>query len=232
MLPQSSLLQRSKYKFEYLYIQILYIQNKKWTNGNGNAQNINSNICVSIFYISSLWVISPIINKRLYLTLFELATTPWVFTITQKNTTWIFSDFFKISLTTLYTHRIIEFSKTLISNHFFLGLWILKKNVKTYVYGKKAQLFEKKYDFSDRNARKYSKSKIDFKNMFLRFFRHFDSQFYIFFEKLRLFYIWYVIFKFGFARVHNDFFFFIYSNKCKFLLSIKCSFLKLSWSKN
>ena len=143
MLPQSSLLQRSKYKFEYLYIQILYIQNKKWTNGNGNAQNINSNICVSIFYISSLWVISPIINKRLYLTLFELATTPWVFTITQKNTTWIFSDFFKISLTTLYTHRIIEFSKTLISNHFFLGLWILKKNVKTYVYGKKAQLFEK-----------------------------------------------------------------------------------------
>ena len=27
-------------------------------------------------------VISPIIDKRLYLTLFDLATTPWVFTIT------------------------------------------------------------------------------------------------------------------------------------------------------
>ena len=37
----------------------------------------------------------------------------------------------------------------------------------------------KKYYFSDRNARKYSKSKTDFKNVFLRDFRHFDSQFYI-----------------------------------------------------
>ena len=46
----------------------------------------------------------------------------------------------------------------------------------------------KKYYFSDRNARKYWKSKIDFKNVFLRVFRHFDSQFYIFFEKLRLFF--------------------------------------------
>ena len=31
-------------------------------------------------------------------------------------------NFFKASLTTLYTHRIIEFSKTLISNQFLLGL--------------------------------------------------------------------------------------------------------------
>ena len=76
------------------------------------------------FYI---WVISPIIDKRLYLTLFDLATTSQVFTITKKNTTWIFSDFFKAFLTTLYTHRIIEFSKTLISNYFLLGLWISKK---------------------------------------------------------------------------------------------------------
>ena len=35
-----------------------------------------------------------------------------------------FFRFFNASLTTLYTHRIIEFSKTLISNHFLLGLWI------------------------------------------------------------------------------------------------------------
>ena len=45
--------------------------------------------------------------------------------------------------------------------------------------------------------------------MFLRVFRHFDSQLYIFFEKLRLFYIKHVIFRLGFPRVHNDFFFFI-----------------------
>ena len=42
--------------------------------------------------------------------------------------------------------------------------------------------FLKKYYFSDRNARKYSNSKIDFKNVFLRVFRHLDSQFYIFFK--------------------------------------------------
>ena len=31
----------------------------------------------------NIWVISPIIiDKRLYLTLFDLATTSWVFTIT------------------------------------------------------------------------------------------------------------------------------------------------------
>ena len=34
--------------------------------------NINGNICV----------ISPIIDKRLYVTLFDLATTLWVFTFT------------------------------------------------------------------------------------------------------------------------------------------------------
>ena len=51
-----------------------------------------------------------------------------------------------------------------------------------YLYVKKFA-FWKKYYFSDRNARKYWKSKIDFKNVFLRVFRHFDSQFYIFFLK-------------------------------------------------
>ena len=110
----------------------------------------------------------------------------------------------KASLTTLYTHRIIEFTKTLISNH-FLGLWISKKNVKMYRYVKKSQLLKKKNYFSVRNARKYSKSKIDFKNVFLRVFRHLDSQFYIFFEKLRLFYIRHIIFRLRFARVHNNF---------------------------
>ena len=57
------------------------------------------------------------------------------------------SDFFKASLTTLYTHWIIEFSKMLISNHFLLGLWILKKNVKTHLYVKKSHLFEKNIIF-------------------------------------------------------------------------------------
>ena len=44
---------------------------------------------------------------------------------------------------------------------------------------KKVSAFWKKYYFSDRNSRKYSKSKIDFKNVFSRVFRHLDSQFYI-----------------------------------------------------
>ena len=119
-----------------------------------------------------------------------------------------FFRFFKASLTTLYTHRIIEFSKTLNSNHFLLGLWNSKKKYQDVTLCKKVSAFwTKKYYFSDRNARKYSKSKIDFKNVFLRVFRHFNSQFYIFFLKNRLFYIWHVIFRLGFARVHNDFFF-------------------------
>ena len=113
-------------------------------------------------------------------------------------------NFFRFFKATLYTHRIIEFSKTLISNHFLLGLWISKKNVKMYLYVK-VSTFWKNYYFSDRNARKYSKSKIDFKNVFLRVFRHFDSQFYIFLLKLRLFYVRHVILRLGFARVHNDF---------------------------
>ena len=66
-------------------------------------------------------------------------------------------------------------------------------------------LKKKKY-FSDRNARKYSKSKVDFKNVCfeglppLRF-----SILYFFFEKLRLFYIRHVIVRLEFARVYNDF---------------------------
>ena len=125
----------------------------------------------------------------------------------HQNTTWICSDSFKASLTTLYTHRIIEFSKTVISNHILLGLWISKKKCQDVSLCKKVSAFWRKYYFSDRNAIKYLKSKIDFKNVFLRVFRHFDSQFYIFFEKLRLFYIRHVIFRLGFAKVHNGFFF-------------------------
>ena len=68
---------------------------------------------------------------------------------------------------------------------------------------KKVSAFSKKYFFSDRNARKYSKSKIDFKNVFLRVFRHFDSQCYIFLLNLRLFYIRHVIFRLRFARVQG-----------------------------
>ena len=82
----------------------------------------------------------------------------------------------------------------------------LKKKCQDVTLCKKRLSFlKKKYYFSDRNARKYSKSKIVFKNVFLRIFRQFDSQFYIFFEKLRLFYTRHVIFRLGFARVPNDF---------------------------
>ena len=51
---------------------------------------------------------------------------------------------------------------------------------------KKVSAFWKKYYFSDRIARKYSKSKIDFKNVFLRVFRYVNSQFYIFFWKAEI----------------------------------------------
>ena len=47
-------------------------------------------------FAKGIWVISPIIDKRLYLTLFDLATTSWVFTINLKNATWIFSDFLRL----------------------------------------------------------------------------------------------------------------------------------------
>ena len=99
-----------------------------------------------------------------------------------NNITWIFSDFLKTSLTTLYTHRIIEFSKTLISNHFLLRFCISIKKCQHVTLCKKVSACWKKYYFFDRNARKYSKLKIDFKNVFLSVFRHFDSQFYIFLE--------------------------------------------------
>ena len=35
-----------------------------------------------MFWAKYIQLISPIIDKRLYLTLFDLATTSWVFTIT------------------------------------------------------------------------------------------------------------------------------------------------------
>ena len=80
----------------------------------------------------------------------------------------------------------------------------LKKKCQGVSLCKKVLAFWKKYYFSYRNARKYSKSTIDFKNVFLRVFRHVDSQFYIFFEKLRRFYIRHVIFRLGFARAQDD----------------------------
>ena len=52
-----------------------------------------------------------------------------------------FSRYFKASLTTLYTHRIIEFSKTLISNHFLLGLWISKTKYQDVTLCKKVSAF-------------------------------------------------------------------------------------------
>ena len=36
----------------------------------------------NVYIMSNIWMISPIIDKSLYLTLFDLATTSWVFTIT------------------------------------------------------------------------------------------------------------------------------------------------------
>ena len=64
----------------------------------------------------------------------------------------------------------------------------LKKKFQDVSLGKKVSAFWKKYYFPDRNARKYTKSKIDFKNVFLRVFRHFDSQFYIFCWKAKIFF--------------------------------------------
>ena len=54
----------------------------------------------------------------------------------------ILLDFFKASLTTLCTSNYSVFKNTYFQS-FFLGLWISKKNVKTYLYVKKSQLFEK-----------------------------------------------------------------------------------------
>ena len=67
--------------------------------------------------------------------------------------------------------------------------------------------FLKKILFFRSQCKKILKIENWLENVFLRIFRRFDSQFYIFFEKLRLFYIRHVIFRLGFARVHNDFFF-------------------------
>ena len=81
----------------------------------------------------------------------------------------------------------------------------LKKNVKTYLYVKNSQLFEKILFFRLQCKKVLKIEYLTLKMCVLRVFRHFDFQFYIFLEKLRLFYIRHVIFKLGFARVHNDF---------------------------
>ena len=51
----------------------------------------------------------------------------------------------------------------------------LKKKCQDVSLCKKVSAFWKEYYFSNRNARKYSNSKVDFKNVFIRVFRHFDS---------------------------------------------------------
>ena len=54
----------------------------------------------------------------------------------------------------------------------------LKKNVKTYLYVKKYQLFEKNTVFPiTMQESRYSKSKIEFKNVFLRVFRHTEKKY-------------------------------------------------------
>ena len=69
----------------------------------------------------------------------------------------------------------------------FVRIMDLKKNCQGVSLCKKVSAFWKKYYFSDRNARKYSNSKIDFKNVFLGVFRHFDSQSYIFLKSWAFF---------------------------------------------
>ena len=135
-----------------------------------------------------------------------------------------FFRFFKAPLTTLYTHRIIEFSKTLISNNFLLGLWITKKKCQGVSLCKKVSTLKKNTIFPIGMQESTQNQKV---TVFLKVFRHFDSQLYIFFETLRLFYIIFTCnFQIG-IRKGSQLFFFFQSNKCKFLLSIKCSFLRL-----
>ena len=79
-----------------------------------------------------------------------------------------------------------------------------KKNVKTYLYLKRSQLFEKNTILPIAMQKSTQNRKLTLKCVFeglppLRF-----SVIY-FFEKLRSFYIRHVIFKLGFVRVHNDF---------------------------
>ena len=96
------------------------------------------------------------------------------------------------------------FKNAYFQSFFVTVMDLKKKKCQTVFPCEKVLAFWKEYFFSDRNTRKYSKSKIEFKYVCLRVFRHFDSQFDIFFEKLRLFYFRHVIFRLGFARVHND----------------------------
>ena len=72
------------------------------------------------------------------------------------------------------------------SHLFFVRIMHRKKKCQDVTLCKKSLSFLKKYYFSDRHARKYSKSKTDFKNVFLRDFRDFESQFYISGDSKRL----------------------------------------------
>ena len=138
-------------------------------------------------------MISPIIDKRLYLTLFDSATTSWVLTLTWKNTTWIFSDFFKASLTTLFTHGIIEFSKTLISNHFLLGLRISKKKYQDVSLCKKVSALKKNTSFPIATQKSTQNQKLTLKMCFWGSSATSILNFIFFFEKLRIFNLRHVI---------------------------------------
>ena len=64
--------------WKFLLVYMLSILNQTFNRKN----QIFSYIHINIGWVNYIWVISPIIDKRLYLTLFDLATTSWVFTIT------------------------------------------------------------------------------------------------------------------------------------------------------
>ena len=83
----------------------------------------------------------------------------------------------------------------------------LKKNVKTYLYVKKSQLFEKNTIFPIAIQESTQNRKLT-KNVILRVFRYFDSQFHIFFWKAEIFLHKTCYFQIG-IRKDSQWFFFI-----------------------
>ena len=81
----------------------------------------------------------------------------WFRQLLTSVCTWNFLDFFKAALSTLYTHRIIKFSKTLISNHFLLGLWMSKKMLRLVTLCKRSLSFLKKILFFRSQCKKVLK---------------------------------------------------------------------------
>ena len=81
----------------------------------------------------------------------------------------------------------------------------LKKNVKTYLYVKKSQLFDTDTIFPIAMQESTQNIKLTLKMCFWGSSDTSIFNFIFFFEKLRLFYIRHLIFRLRFARVHNDF---------------------------